>query len=64
MANYPMITNFLGHLNAVTIQKSVDEALNSKDWKNAMKVEMVVLETSKTWELVDVFKEKNLVGCS
>lgn len=40
----------------------MDEALNSKDWKNDTKVEMLALRKNKTWGLVDLPKGKNLVG--
>ncbi|WVZ05249.1 hypothetical protein V8G54_018595 [Vigna mungo] len=55
--------SFLDHLNTVTVPKAMDEALNSNNRKNAMKVEMIDREKNKTWELVDLSKGKNLVGC-
>lgn len=39
--------SFLGHQNTVTIPKTIDETLNIKDSKNAMKVEMVALVNNK-----------------
>jgi len=55
--------SFLGRLNTAIVPKTMDEAWNSKNWKNAMKVEMVALEKNKTWKLVDLPEGKNLVGC-
>ena len=55
--------SFLTHLNTITIPKIANEALDSKEWREAMKVEMDALEKKETWELVELPKEKKLVGC-
>lgn len=55
--------SFLSHLNTITIPKSVSEALQDKEWENAMKVEMDALEKNGTWDLVDLPKGKTTVGC-
>ena len=54
---------FLTHLNTIAIPKTVSEALSHVEWRNAIKVEMEALEKNKTWELVELPKEKSLVGC-
>ena len=55
--------SFLIHLNTITIPKTVSEALGSKEWKEAMKVEMDALEKNNTWDLVELPQGKKLVGC-
>ena len=55
--------SFLTHLNTITIPKTANEALDSKEWREAMKVEMDALEKNETWELVELAKEKKHVGC-
>jgi len=55
--------SFLTHLNTITIPKIANEALDSKEWREAMKVEMDAPEKNETWELVELPKEKKLVGC-
>ena len=54
--------SFLTHLNTITTPKTVNETLDSKEWGEAMKVEMDALEKNETWELVELPKEKKLVG--
>ncbi|KAI3470208.1 hypothetical protein Pfo_026871 [Paulownia fortunei] len=39
------------------------QALNSKEWKQAMKVEMDTLENNKIWEMVELPKGKRPMGC-
>ena len=63
MINCPAIVEVLTHLNTSTISKTANEALDSKEWREAMKVEMDALEKNETWELVELPKEKKLVGC-
>ena len=55
--------SFLTHFNTITIPKTANEALDSKEWREAMKVEMDALEKNETWELVELAKEKKHVGC-
>ena len=55
--------SFLTHLSTITIPKTANEALDSKEWREAMKVEMDALEKNETWDLVELPKEKKLVGC-
>lgn len=55
--------SFLGHLNTSIILKTATEALDRKEWREAMKVEMDALEKNGTWKLVELPKNKKLVGC-
>ena len=55
--------SFLAHLNTTAIPKNVTEALDSKEWREAMKVEMDALEKNGTWKLVELPNDKKLVGC-
>ena len=43
-------------------QESIDCVNNSK-WKMAMKEEMDSMEKNKTWELVELPKDRKTVGC-
>lgn len=54
---------FLTSLNTLSIPKTVSEALDDENWKNAMRVEMEALEKNKTWDLVKLPKGKKPVGC-
>ncbi|KAH9658679.1 protein kinase domain-containing protein [Citrus sinensis] len=48
---------------SVVIPKSVYEALNVPEWKEAMLEEMRALEKNATWEKVDLPDGKTTVGC-
>ena len=39
------------------------EDINSEEWKCAMSTKMEALEKNKTWDIVELPKGKNLVGC-
>ncbi|KAK5785024.1 hypothetical protein PVK06_039568 [Gossypium arboreum] len=54
---------FLTSLNSISIPKTVFEALEDENWRNAMKVEMEALEKNKTWDLVKLPEGKKPVGC-
>ena len=43
-------------------QESIDCVDNDK-WKMAMKEEMEFLKKNKTWELVELLKDRKFVGC-
>ena len=47
----------------MSIPKSLSEALNSEEWKQAMKMEMEALKKNDTWDTVLLPKGKNLIGC-
>lgn len=46
----------------VDIPKSVEEALTNEQWKKAMKNEYRHLTENKTWELVELPKDKKVIG--
>ena len=55
--------NFLTSLDTIAIPKTLFEALNSKKWKQAMRVEMEALEKNRIWDVVELPSEKSPVGC-
>ena len=57
----PSHKNFLTHLNSIKIPQTVFEALESEEWRHAMKMEIDALKKNKTSEVVDLVREK-LVG--
>ncbi|RVW43800.1 Retrovirus-related Pol polyprotein from transposon TNT 1-94 [Vitis vinifera] len=59
----PSHISFLMSLNSISIPNTLSKALNSEEWRQAMRVDMEELEKSKTWELVDLPEGKSLVGC-
>ena len=48
---------------SVKIPGSVEEALRSREWKQAMEVEMRALEKNNTWEKCSLPRGKKPVGC-
>ena len=54
---------FLIELDNTSVPKTVNEALASKDWKQAIDEEMMALKKNRTWDLTPLSKEKKLVGC-
>ena len=50
-------------LNTTIIPNIVYEALTKREWKDAIREEMSVLEKNKTWEIVERPKGKNIVDC-
>ncbi|KAG8488224.1 hypothetical protein CXB51_018059 [Gossypium anomalum] len=54
---------FLTSLNSISIPKTVFEALEDENWRNATKVEVEALEKNKTWDLVKLPEGKKPVGC-
>nr|KYP51612.1 Retrovirus-related Pol polyprotein from transposon TNT 1-94 [Cajanus cajan] len=70
LANYlsfkhfsPTHKAFLTSLNTTTIPTFLSEALIDRKWKQAMDLEMEVLEKNSTWELVTLPNGKKPVGC-
>ena len=51
--------SFLIHLNTVTFPKTVSEALGSKEWIEAMRVEMDALKKNKTWVWWSCLEERS-----
>jgi len=45
------------------VPKTLHEALSNEKWKTVMREEMNALERNQTWEIVELPKEKKLVGC-
>ena len=45
------------------VLRNIQEALDDPNWKVAVMEEMNDLRRSGTWELVDLPKEKRIVGC-
>ena len=57
----PTHKNFIVSLNTTIIPNTISEALIKREWKDAMREEMSVLEKNKTWEIVERPKGKNIV---
>lgn len=55
----PIYKKFIVSLNNISIPKIVFEALLPKEWRNAMREEIDALGKNKTWEVVDMPKEKH-----
>ena len=47
----------------MSIPKSLSEALNSEEWKEAMRMEMEALKKNDTWDIVLLPEGKKSVGC-
>jgi hypothetical protein len=43
--------------------KKFQEATTNSVWLKAMKEKLKALEKNKTWEIIELPKDKNLVGC-
>ena len=41
---------------------TVEEAMESEEWRNAMKEELSAIQKNQTWELVDLPKGKNVIS--
>ena len=54
---------FINSLNTIPIPKTLFEAIDNGNWKNAMEVDMALLEKNQTWELVKLPKGKKPVWC-
>ena len=54
---------FVSAISAITIPKTVKEALAHPGWRQAMIDEMTALESSGTWKLVPLPPDKSTVGC-
>ena len=59
----PSFSAFTTHLSLVEIPKTVQEALQVPKWKEAVLEEMRALEKNRTWDLVELPREKRTVGC-
>ena len=47
----------------MSIPKSLSKALNSEEWKEAMRMEMEALKKNDTWDIVLLPEGKKSVGC-
>ena len=54
---------FVTSLTNIPIPSNVYEALQNPEWKKAIEDEVCALEKNETWELTDLPKGKNPVGC-
>ncbi|XP_043816945.1 uncharacterized mitochondrial protein AtMg00820-like [Manihot esculenta] len=59
----PSYYTFVSVVSAVSIPKTVREALDHPGWCNAMVEEMTALHNNGTWELVSLPPGKSTVGC-
>lgn len=57
---YKAFTTNISHL---FIPRNIQEALGHSEWKSAVYEEMRALQKNKTWEIVDLPREKKTVGC-
>ena len=54
---------FLTQIQEIPIPKNPQEALNNIRWKEAMDEEMRALLQNETWEIVELPRDKKIVGC-
>ena len=54
---------FLTQIQEIPIPKNPQEALNNIRWKEAMDEEMKALLQNETWEIVELPRDKKIVGC-
>ena len=54
---------FTTKISHLFIPKTIPEALKNPDWKSAVLEEMNALRNDRTWKLVDLPREKKIVGC-
>ena len=58
-----MAKAFNAVLYKAKVPKTVEEALKSQEWKQAMEAEIEALEKNHTWEKCRLPQEKRPVGC-
>lgn len=59
----PSYKCFALNISKVIIPASIQEALLSPEWKNAVFEELEALQKNKTWEITELPKGKKTVGC-
>ena len=59
----PSFYAFTSHLSSVKIPKTIQDALNVPEWKEAVLEEMKALDKNETWDVIDLPKGKSVVGC-
>jgi hypothetical protein len=57
-----LLNDFANHLSSDIIPKILEDAIENKNWVDAMNVEMKALEKNNTWELTNLPSEKNSLG--
>lgn len=60
LKKYRAFTSNISHL---FIPRTIHEALGHSEWRSALQEEMNALQKNRTWEIVDLPKEKKKVGC-
>ena len=58
----PQYKTFLTQIQEIPIPKNPQEALNNSRWKEAMDEEMKALLQNETWEIVELPRDKKIVG--
>lgn len=58
-----LVQTFTKELSKIRVPNTVGEALQDSRWVEAMETEMKALETTKTWNLVELPNGKKTVGC-
>jgi len=59
----PQHKAFITDVDSVVIPTLITEALENKDWVQAMKEEMNALKKNNTWEVVTLPMGKKPIGC-
>ena len=59
----PSYRAFAMKITEVKVPTTIHEALSQSDWRKAIFYEISALEKTGTWEIVDLPKDKNTVGC-
>ncbi|KAK0593971.1 hypothetical protein LWI29_032888 [Acer saccharum] len=59
----PQFRAFVTRLVDIPIPNNIQEALKNPEWKKAVMIEVQALEKNGTWELTELPKGKNPVGC-
>ena len=54
---------FTSSVSSIVIPRSIEEALNVPEWKTTVLEEMRALKQNNTWSLVELPKDKSVVGC-
>ena len=57
------IKAFIVAIDAIKIPTSIQEAMRSEHWTQAMREEMEAIERNSTWEIVDKPRDKKTVRC-
>ncbi|KAK4254159.1 hypothetical protein QN277_020331 [Acacia crassicarpa] len=54
---------FISHLGSIRVPDTIDEAMATHEWRQAVMEEMEALKRNKTWNVVDLPQGKKPVGC-